>query len=169
MDAAAHIDAKGMIADLEFALRYVCGLGSTNLVLLHLSHEQFYAAVILQYHGWNEETVEAIVDVCLAARDLPLKAPPFSEGDDTKISEAIAKSNRLAMLVADLTGLQRIILEALDGKALTLERLEAELEMPRDTILGGRTRKGGLKELVALRRVIKRTKGGYYRPDAAPE
>lgn len=66
------------------------------------------------------------------------------------------------------TELQRSILAALDGRALTADGLEGEIAVSRSTLYGGDS--GGLNELKALGKVKNSRKvGGYYRPDSSPE
>jgi predicted transcriptional regulator len=60
--------------------------------------------------------------------------------------------------------LQDDVLEALDGKALTLDALATKLGVDRSAL-----HRRGLKELLARGLVENhRRVGGYYRPDAPP-
>jgi hypothetical protein len=62
------------------------------------------------------------------------------------------------------TELQEAILQALDGKALTLDALVAKLAVDRSNL-----NRSGVKELKARGRIANnRRVGGYYRPDAPP-
>lgn len=65
------------------------------------------------------------------------------------------------------TELQRAILGALSGRAMTADELVGTLAVSRSTLYGGKT--GGLNELVRLGLVTSdRKRGGYYRWDAPP-
>lgn len=67
------------------------------------------------------------------------------------------------------TDLQRLILNALDGVAMTADALEAALGVVREALYDGRQRRGGLKELMDRGLVLHdRRAGCYYRPDALP-
>lgn len=64
------------------------------------------------------------------------------------------------------TKLQRGILAALRGRARTADKLEADLNLSRSTLFGGKDKRGGIKELVELDIVKNDRKiGGHYRPD----
>ena len=58
--------------------------------------------------------------------------------------------------------LQRLILDALEGVAMTVDMLEAAVGVARDTLYGDRKRRGGLKELMDRGIVLNdRRIGGY--------
>lgn len=67
------------------------------------------------------------------------------------------------------TPLEVMILDSLNGKALTVDELQEACHCSRPTLYGGKTKKDGIKNLLSLGRIAKRKKGGgLYRPDAPP-
>ena len=69
-----------------------------------------------------------------------------------------------------LSQLQREILAELEGRALTADRLQTRLDVgSRDTLYGGRDRRGGLNQLMDYGLIENDRKvGGYFRPDSPP-
>jgi hypothetical protein len=67
------------------------------------------------------------------------------------------------------TEMQLEILAALNGSAFTADDLMGEMDVSRDKLYGGKSRKGGLIELMNVGLVENRHKVGYFRPDAPPK
>jgi hypothetical protein len=95
---------------------------------------------------------------------LPAPSPPSEELDTPAAPEGPREDQAEAGRSFIPTDLQERILEALNGKALTLDALAEKLDHERSSL-----HRDGLKEL--MRRGLVRNNrraGGYYRPDAPP-
>lgn len=131
-----------------------------------------YLAAVLNHSALPENVLDTLADICGAVRSLKLQDKPLAESISTastsRLHDAGARLEQLVMFVP--SKLQEEILKALDGVALTADKLEECLEVSRHTLFGGKDGKGGLKELKAIGMVQNSRKvGGYFRPDAPPK
>ena len=94
-------------------------------------------------------------------------AVPVGAGEG--LSEPASVKNRV------LSDVQRRIMDALDGRAMTADELVAHLEIGRQTVFGRKKNEaghnvGGITELMSEGGVENsRSIGGYYRPDRPPK
>jgi len=98
-------------------------------------------------------------------RRLEMRHAPQNGRAETGLSGG--SNNRPAEWIP--TEVQRDILNALVGVAMTADALEGALEISRSTLYG-KKRKGGLTELKELGKIANDRKvGGYFRPDSPPK
>jgi hypothetical protein len=123
--------------------------------------------------GELEQHLTEYVTTDIAARVTGAELPPVPEGVAGVLARCVERLDEvLANGVADaaeralFTDLQKAILEALDGTALTQSKLEDVTKVDR----GQLQRENGLKGLMKRGLVKNQRAGrvGYYRPDAPP-
>jgi len=116
-----------------------------------------------------DKAIQILVESQVILGDLMCRLEKAKVGEKTVLELHQARQVKPDGEIPVLDELEREILDALDGVAMTADRLCVSLSVSRSTLFGGKDKQGGLH---GLRRkgLIKndRKVGGYYRPDAPP-